>query len=281
MSPRRVLWGALLGALLLACGERTADSVIALPASPDVGGGGSTPGENGGGGDADLAGAAAEPGSAGARAEPLGTDVVGPLGLCAPCADSGECGDPNDACVRHQDEDRGFCGRDCDEQRGCPDGYICVELENSPLLQCVPLDACLSAPPPTPALSDLRPYVLGRINSERAARDRPPLLPSDCLDQVAQASAFDFARTDEPLGKFAKECDPFWIDCACGWSSEAEVTIAGYGLDWSSAIDRAFAPAQDAEAERFMEALTRYETSEVGIGFWLSGDEAWLALSFR
>lgn len=277
MSGRRVLPGALLCALQLACGERTADPVIALPAAPvstggsaPVGDGGAGASANGTGGDPDA--------SAGAGSEPTDPDLQGPVGLCAPCTSSSECGDANDACIRHQDTR--FCGRDCDEQRGCPDGYTCVQLDNSPLQQCVPFDGCPEPQLATPALTDLRPYVLGRINTERAARDRMPLVASSCLDDLAQASAVDFARTDEPLGKFVKECDPVWPNCVCGWSSESEVAIARYGLDWSSAIDRAFSP-RDTETDRFIQAFSRYDISEVGIGFWLSGDEAWLALSFH
>jgi len=274
MSARRVLPGALLCAVQLACGERAVDPVVAGPAAPgNVGGpaqgdGGAGPAADGSGGASDSA--------AGAPSE--WPDLPGPIGLCAPCSTSSECGDANDACIRHQDTR--FCGRDCDEQSGCPDGYTCVQLDNSPLQQCVPLDGCPDPQPPLPRLAELRPYVLRRINSERASRERGPLVASPCLDDVAQASAVDFARTDEPLGKFVKECDPVWPNCMCGWSSESEVAIARYGLDWVSAIDRAFV-ARDSQTEQFIQAFSRYELTQVGIGFWLSGDEAWLALSFH
>jgi hypothetical protein len=274
MSAWRAARGALACALLLACGERAADPLIAAPkpraeagqggsgaAGPSAGTGGSesTPGDAGGGSGGDTT-----------------SDSVGPVGLCGACTSSDACGDANDACIRHQDAS--FCGRDCDEQRGCPDGYDCVELANSQLWQCVPETSC-PTPSVVPPLDDVRAYLLGRINAARAGYDIAPLSASRCLDDLAQASAVDFARTDEPLGKYVKECDPVWPNCECGWSAEGEIAIARYGLDWTTAVDHAL--GRDPQTDRFTQAFLSSTLSDVGIGFWLSGDEAWLALSFR
>lgn len=279
MSVARVVCGALLAALAvpLGCGERSGDPVVLLPADD---------------GQAGQAGAAAvPPGTAGTAAgtapgqpqgnggEPPVIVGAGPTGLCGSCDSSDECGDANDACVRHLDER--FCGRDCDEQRGCPSGYACVELENSPLWQCVPENGCPTPSATTLSLADLRQYMLTRINNERAARDQPPLVASNCLDELAQQSALAFARTDEPLGKYVKECDPVWPNCACGWSAEAELTIARYGLDWTTAVERAVDTTRGTQNERFTQAFLSLNVTDVGIGFWLSGDEAWIALSLR
>jgi hypothetical protein len=123
--------------------------------------------------------------------------------------------------------------------------------------------------------------LLARINAERLAQDRPPLVASSCLDELAQGSALAFSRTDVPLGKFAKECYPVSPNCACGWKAEAELTVARYRLDWMTAIDAAIVTARDGPNERFTEAILSSEHADVGIGFWLSGDEAWIALSLR
>ena len=219
-------------------------------------------------------------GSGGGPSEPAGGATgtgeppSGPTGLCGACSTSQTCSDANDACIRHEGES--FCGRDCDEGLGCPEGYVCVELDNSPIFQCVPGSGCPAVAPTPPALQDIRDYLLARINAERLARDRSTLFPSSCLDGLAQDSALDYARSDEPLGKFVKECDPIWPDCDCGWSAEAEVAVAAYGLDWASAIEHAL-----GTDDRFINSFLDFDVTSVGIGFWISGDEAWIALSFR
>jgi hypothetical protein len=263
MSVGRVVRDALLCALLipLACGERAGEPVVTLTNQNQAG-----------------ASAAGNDSRGGTGQDP--SSEQGPTGLCGPCLSSDECGDANDACIRRQDER--FCGRDCDEQRGCPDGYSCLQLDNSQLFQCVPLIGCPRAPLPAPPLADIRQYLLGRINAERAARSRQPIAASSCLDVLAQNSAVDFARTDEPLGKYVKECDPILPNCACGWDAEAEVAIAGYALDWITAIERALAGSYRGTLnDRFVVAYLDNNATEVGIGFWLSGDEAWIALSFH
>lgn len=270
MSVARLAARLLLGGCLpLACGERAGDAVVALPSAEDPGAGGEA-------GSPNDAGVAAAGGMGGTRAGDGPT--AGPSGLCAPCASSSECGDANDACIVH--DGARFCGRDCEDQRDCPEGYACVELSNSQLWQCVPNDSC-RAPEAAPGLSDVRRHVLTRINGERFEQSLAPLEASDCLDQLAQLSAVEFARTDEPLGKYVKECDPIWPNCACGWWAEAEVTVARYGLDWQTAVDAALSASRDGGTNRFAQAYLSSAVRDVGVGFWLSGDEAWIALSFR
>lgn len=264
MCASRLACGALLCALSLGCGERAGDPIVALATSNE-------------------SGASAPTGAAGAGGAYDGhgtsTDTPGPVGLCGACSSSDECGDANDACVRHLGER--FCGRDCDEQHGCPDGYLCVELDNTQLYQCVPQDHCPTTAAALPPLSDIREYLLQRINAQRAAHARLPLDASSCLDELAQASALAFARTDEPLGKYVKECDPIWPSCACGWNAEAELAVAHYALDWTTAIDRATSVTRDNQNDRFVQAFLAGSATAVGVGFWLSGDEAWIALSFH
>ncbi|HYQ17638.1 MAG TPA: hypothetical protein VEQ58_17815 [Polyangiaceae bacterium] len=244
---------ALVASVLpLSCGERAGDPVLALSGDQNLagrGGGASTP-----------------------------DDSQGPTGLCGACTNSSECGDANDACIIRRQE-AGFCGRDCDDQRGCPDGYDCVELNDDRLRQCVPRNACPS-PKPVPTLTKVRARLLARINEARTALDQAPLVASSCLDDLAQASALDFARTDEALGKYVKECDPIWPSCQCGWSAEAEVAISSYDLDWEDAVDRAVESRGTEVDTHFERALKDDEIGAVGIGFWLSADEVWIALSF-
>ncbi len=248
----RVVFGALLGAalsLLAACGERSLNPIVAVSSDQNLAG------EANGGGDS----------------------AEGPTGLCGACSSSGDCGDANDACVRHQNER--FCGRGCDRERDCPEGYDCVELNDDRLRQCVPRLGC-PAPRTPPSPSDFRDYVLARVNAERVARDQPPLEPSACLDELAQQSALELARTDEPLGKYVKECDPIWPACECGWSAEAEVAVSPYDLDWRAAVDHAVESYGTNAETHFVSALLGPGLTELGIGFWLSGDELWIALSF-
>ena len=261
MSVVRAFGGALSCALLIACGERAGDPVVLLPDQADGG--------------TDGQGHSAPPGAAGNDER----GASGPVGLCGACRDSDDCGDANDACIRH--DDHHFCGRDCDEQRGCPDGYDCVQLDSSQLLQCVPQNGCAEPATPPPALDDVRQYLLTRLNAERAAHDRQALALSSCLDELAQDSAVNFARTDEPLGKYVQECDPIWPNCACGWNAEAEMAIARYGLDWITAVDHVLGQARDSQNDRFSQAFLSGDVTDVGIGFWISGDEAWIALSFH
>lgn len=292
MSVARVAVGALLGALALplACGERAGDPVVWLvPPGHGTGGG---VGGGGTGSALPVAGTGAsstlEPTPGGAPSDgisdsneggaaPIPEPEVGALGLCGACSEGSDCGSGSDVCVQH--DGQRFCGRYCDDQRRCPNGYNCTQLENSSLLQCVPQTEC-PAPTAVPELVDLRPTILTRINNERALRDLTPLQASSCLDTLAQSSALAFARSDDPLIKFRKECDPVWPNCACGWTGEAEFTMSRYALDWSTTVDTALT-VRDDQMTRFTQAFLEPNVTDVGIGFWLSGDEAWIALSFR
>lgn len=267
VSPRRVAHALLGGLLSLGCGERAIDPIVALAdGTGDAGAPNGTP-----------AGSSGDGGSGGSVAPSDSPQTPGPVGLCGTCTSSDECGDANDACIGYLG--RGFCGRDCDEQLGCPEGYLCVELSNTPLYQCMPETTCPAAST-SPPLDDVRAYVIGQVNSLRADHDRAPLAASSCLDQLAQDSALAYARSDEPLGKYVEECDPIWPNCACGWSGEAELSVARYGLDWTAAIDQAVVP-YPGQNDRVIQAILNAQVSGIGVGFWLSGDEAWIALAFR
>jgi hypothetical protein len=78
-----------------------------------------------------------------------------------------------------------------------------------------------------------------------------------------------------PLGKFERECKPIWPNCACDWGAQTEVSYAIYSLDWVTAIEGAMS------TEQFTSSFLDYDVTDVGIGFWISGDEAWIALSLR
>jgi hypothetical protein len=240
------------------CGERAGDAVVRVDPIEAGGAGG---GGNGQGGSATLPAGGEAPDTA-----------QGPTGLCGACDDSSQCGDDNDVCLRH--DGMSFCGRDCDEGFGCPDDYTCVELANSRLRQCVPVNACPDPADPPPALESVREHVLELINAERVARGSAPFEPSSCLDQLAQESALDYAFSGEPLGTYARECDPIWPNCDCNWDAQAEVQVAHYGLDWLDSIERAL------RDDRFARAFLEFDVTLVGVGFWISGDEAWIALSF-
>lgn len=259
-------WVALaFGCLAAACGERAGDPIVGTRPSADAARG---PGAEGGASGAEVGGASGAPSEGGE-----GNIGPGPAGLCSPCGSSTACGDPDDACIRHREAT--FCGRDCDEGDGCPDGYVCVNLDNTRLQQCVPLTGCPGPVTPAPSLEEVRQILLARINTERLARDRDLLTASECLNDLAQASAVAYADSDEPLAKYIDECDPIWPSCSCGWTAEAEVAVAEYGLDWSQAIERALADTG------FTSSYLNFDFAAVGVGFWLSGDEAWIALSFH
>jgi hypothetical protein len=51
--------------------------------------------------------------------------------------------------------------------------------------------------------------------------------------------------------------------------------------DVMTAVDGAVGPTRDDATEPFARAYLSTMVTDVGIGFWLSGDEAWIALSFH
>lgn len=266
MSLGHVVPGVLLCVVPLACGERSGDPVVALEG--DRGGSGTDVGGT------SMSGA---PPAAGSGGEPFSTtEIGGPTGLCGACTNGEACGDANDFCLTQGGD--GFCGRDCDEQQGCPAGYRCADVRGTLVQQCVPSQACPIASDLAPPLASIRRAFLARINLDRAANGVSPLVASPCLDGLAQGSALAYARTDELLGQFARECRPLLPNCACGWSGETELAVAEYGLDWATAVERASSLQKDG---RLAISLFRDSYTEVGVGFWLSGDQAWIALSYR
>ncbi len=68
--------------------------------------------------------------------------------LCSPCETNLDCGGFGDLCVRVGDS--GYCARDCEATRECPDGYLCdpaVALDGTTGRQCLPTTGRCSCPP--------------------------------------------------------------------------------------------------------------------------------------
>ncbi len=287
-----VLQPTCLGlALLGSCGERGGDPIVALPSVQTTAGRNGTAGAGattggisvlaagGFGGDdgSGVGGAAGDAPVAGQGGSPPAS--LGFVGLCGHCHGPVDCGDGNDLCLVNTGPT--FCGRDCDESGGCPEGYFCSEILDSNLLQCVPAgDACPVSRLATPSLSVVRDSLLARINEEREARGLAALSLSSCLNSLAQDSALEFARGAQPAAKFERECAPIWPACDCDWSAQAELGVARWGLDWRSAVDAAMGIDADQADPRFVDAFLSLGIVQVGIGFWMSGDEAWWGLSF-
>jgi len=66
--------------------------------------------------------------------------------LCQPCIDDAECvpavaASGKYACISHG-PDGSYCGVECDDSHGCPDGFTCeyVQDDRVPVRQCVPAD---------------------------------------------------------------------------------------------------------------------------------------------
>lgn len=261
--------------LSLGCGERAGDPVVTLATS-----------SAGGFSNGDAGGTGQGSGVPNASGAPSGHDTEeGPLGMCDQCRDNADCGDQSDPCLR-TGMDGGQCSRHCDERDGCPDGYVCVAFgnmnDNTNDQLCVPTSGVCPGPKEqAPSLGGLREYIWNRVNAERVARQRPPFERDHCLDELAQQSALEFARTGEELGKFSRECETERPNCECGWASQAEVQISHYDLDWSGAVDRSLGVHRDTPSGRYTDAMLGVEASHVGVGVWLAGDDAWFALSFR
>src|SRR6185503_9316804 len=69
--------------------------------------------------------------------EPVDEGAAGPVDrLCGSCADQGECGTAEDACLLDQTTGETFCARSCADAP-CPAGYDCLEIDPSWDPQCV------------------------------------------------------------------------------------------------------------------------------------------------
>jgi hypothetical protein len=60
-----------------------------------------------------------------------------------------------------------------------------------------------------------------------------------------------------------------------------ETSFAERGLDWRVSMNQFFTAYATPGDDRFSQALLADTTSQIGVGFWSSGDEAWFALSFE
>lgn len=250
LAPIALLWGS--GLALAACGDRAGDPVVALQPLPSMN-------------------------DAGAPLE------SGPGGLCAPCQNSEDCGGGRDRCLELGHSHEGSCGRHCDQQGDCPQGYECVSLGRDEPAQCIPerneCDHVVSHV--SPDLATMRAVALEELNHVRAEILLPPLQPDACLDMVAQESAIELARTNDVLGKFERECEPFEpAGCPCGWRAENELNVVEYSLTWQEAIENSINDRWRNSNESFVRNISAPVHTRVGFGIVLSGDEAWTAISY-
>lgn len=238
-------WAALctwLGALALAsCGDAVAEPIVSKAETPSV---------------------------APAPTMPSPEARVG--GLCAPCPVDGRCGDDNDACLQQLRSGETFCGRDCYENGdgNCPRGYACRDVRGGDR-QCVPLDGTCrtrEVGEPAPPLPELREYMLTDLNQLRADNGLAPLAADACLDEIAQRGALELAFEDQRASSFERDC---------GWRYETRRTLAAWSLDW-----RLAATALWRFSGRERDAALSGDFSRLGIGILLSGDEAWIVLSY-
>jgi len=191
-------------------------------------------------------------------------------GLCAPCPMDGRCGDDNDACLEQLETGETFCGRDCYENGdgNCPRGYACRDVRDG-ARQCVPNDGTCQTRElgePAPPLAELREYMLADLNELRDDAELAPLSADACLDGIAQRGALELAFEDQRAPSFERDC---------GWRYETRGTVAAWSLDW-----RLAATALWRLSGRGLDTALSEDFSRVGIGILLSGDEAWIVLSF-
>ncbi|HYO96408.1 MAG TPA: CAP domain-containing protein [Polyangiaceae bacterium] len=205
------------------------------------------------------------------------TDVTGAVaGLCSPCQRQGDCGDGNDHCLNLNG--RGFCSRSCSE--GCPEGYRCVEVNDTAYDQCIPSDGGCehrSSVEPPPSTAQVRATVLAEVNGYRAALSLPPLAIDDCLSEIALASARELAESGQTFTKYRRECASV-TSCACGWLSENQYAAAAYGLQWRPPlmehVERAFEHSDSASR------IASGRIGRIGIGVVFGGDELWLSFTY-
>lgn len=198
-------------------------------------------------------------------------------GLCSPCRDASDCGGRNDYCLFNGGTNESFCGIDCLEQSGCPDGYACMSLGN--LIQCAPISGSCDNPFTNQtgfvSLNDLRPIVLDKINSERARNGVPALAMTDCLTSVAQSAAVDFSATGTMSGKFDSDCKPLIPNCACGWESDNQSHETGNGT-WTDLVTWSAGHILNASNAPTTVLSDRY--SRVGVGIVVGQGEAWVSV---
>jgi len=157
-----------------------------------------------------------------------------------------------------------------------------VGLANSSTSQCVPeIRGCehranVETPP---RLAILRAAALEQLNSSRQQLGLAALLPDECLNEVAQTSSREYALNGQRGTKYARECAPDLLNCACGWTEEYQVTVVEYELGWTRALtlalEFAFAPTVNGADP----ILTTMSSTRVGIGVLLGGDEAWISFA--
>jgi hypothetical protein len=200
--------------------------------------------------------------------------VPDPGGLCSFCSGNRTCGDENDTCLFNLTTEERFCGRDCDESGGCPQGYACQRVINGARQCQPPALGCLSRVQPEgpPSLAAVRSHVLADFNQWRAELGLPPMVGDACLDGLAQASAGELALRDE---------QDFEFQDACGWAFETRCKVATWELDWRRAVTAPWRePSITAGSRGLPDTLRSTSWTRLGLGIFMGGDEAWIALTY-
>lgn len=204
-------------------------------------------------------------------------------GLCAPCESHRDCGEYGDACLTNDVTMEQFCGRDCLERGGCPDGFACFSVGgSSSIINCAPVSGSCTGNPSTTSvfasasLIEMRAYVVDRLNMARAERQLPALIDDGCLDAEGQASAVELADTVLSATVTNGICDAATQECACAWQSDTNSVALASG-DWRSSIDAAIATAltQNADDSVFSASFGR-----IGVGIVVGELMFWQAWKF-
>lgn len=68
-------------------------------------------------------------------------DCRGDGQLCSWCIEDNDCGGPNNKCIYELETSRvSYCGRDCSQNRSCPENYVCAPMTNDrSVMQCTPV----------------------------------------------------------------------------------------------------------------------------------------------
>ena len=172
---------------------------------------------------------------------------TGGSALCEPCESDSDCGWWNDLCLTNDDTGQRFCGRDCLQGQGCPDGYACFVVNDADdSTQCAPVSgSCSEAAADagsifgSASLAEMRAYVLDLLNQMRIYQGLPPFEADTCLDQLAQAATIELIDEGRYHTLFQRQCD--WSDepCECGWTDESQSIASWNELDWRQSINRA------------------------------------------